>query len=82
MEFNCVHTNYFSKTVIFPEMGGEWELMFVSAKQEEEFLKEEAQVFSIFYSLGIDSKATTGELSIVCDFPEVFSVDINGLSPE
>lgn len=41
-EFNCVHINYFAKTVMFLEMGEDGELMFISAKQVEEFLKEEA----------------------------------------
>lgn len=42
--------------------------MFISAKQVEEYWKKEAQVFSIFAALGIDSKAAMGELPVVCDF--------------
>lgn len=36
-----------------------------------------AHVFVMFAALGIDSKAEMGELSVVCDFPEVFPDDIN-----
>lgn len=35
LEFNCVHINCFSNTVMFPEMEGDGELMFVSTKQVE-----------------------------------------------
>lgn len=57
LEFNRDYINCFSKTVMFPDMGEDAELMFVSAKQVEEFLKEEAHVFALFAALGIDSKA-------------------------
>lgn len=36
----------------------------------------------MFAALGIDSKATMGELPIICDFPEVFWDYISDLSPE
>ena len=42
LEFNLVHINCFPKTVMFPEVGGDGELMFISSKQVEEFLKEDA----------------------------------------
>lgn len=51
--------------------------MFIFAKQVEEFLKEEARVFSMFSALGIESKVAMGELPVVCDFPEVFPNDIS-----
>ncbi|XP_050897713.1 uncharacterized protein LOC127104575 [Lathyrus oleraceus] len=82
LEFNRVHTNYFSKTVMFPDMGGDGVFMFIFSKQVEEFFKEEAQVFSKFYALGIDSKAAMRDLLVVCDFPKVFPDDINDLPPE
>ncbi|XP_050877136.1 uncharacterized protein LOC127080888 [Lathyrus oleraceus] len=69
-------------TVMFLEMRGDGELMFVSAKQVEEFLKEEVHVFSMFPALGIDSKATMEELPVLCDFPEVFPDDISDFAPD
>ncbi|XP_050876107.1 uncharacterized protein LOC127079782 [Lathyrus oleraceus] len=72
LEFNRVNVNWFSKTLMFPVMGGDRELMFVAAQKVEEFLKEEAQMFSLFASLGIDSKVMMQELLVVCDFPKVF----------
>ncbi|XP_050897480.1 uncharacterized protein LOC127104338 [Lathyrus oleraceus] len=63
-------------------MGGNGDLMFLFAKKVEEFLKEETQVFSLFASLGINSKAVMGELPVVCDFPEVFLDDIICFPPE
>lgn len=33
LDFNRVHINCFSKTAIFLEVGGDGELMFISAKQ-------------------------------------------------
>lgn len=33
LEFNRVHINYFSKTMMFLEMRGDEELMFISSKQ-------------------------------------------------
>ena len=67
---------------MFLEMGGNGDLMFLFAKKVEEFLKEETQVFSLFASLGINSKAVMGELPVVCDFPEVFLDDIICFPPE
>lgn len=66
--------------MLFPETECDGKLMLVSAKQVEGFLKEEAQVFAMFAALGIDNKATMGELPIVCDFPEVFPNNISDLS--
>lgn len=39
LEFNHVHINCFSKIVMFPKLGGDEKLMFISAKKIEEFLK-------------------------------------------
>lgn len=51
LEFNHNHINYSNKTVIFPEVEENGELMFISAKKVEEFLKDEARVFAMFSSL-------------------------------
>ncbi|XP_050896243.1 uncharacterized protein LOC127102980 [Lathyrus oleraceus] len=82
LEFNHVYIKCFAKTVMFPELRGNGELMFVSAKQVEEFVKKEAHVFAMFASLEIDIKVAMGELSVVCDFPELFPDYISDLPPE
>lgn len=82
LEFNHVHINYFDKTVMFIEIGENGELMFISAKQVYDFLKDEAQVFAVFYSLRIDIKTAIVELLVVFDFPKVFPNDINKLPPK
>ncbi|XP_050908820.1 uncharacterized protein LOC127122545 [Lathyrus oleraceus] len=82
LELNLVHIKIFAMTVIFPKMERDRELMFISAKQVEEFLIYEAHVFAMFASLGIDSKVVMGEIPIVCDFPEVFPNDISDFPPE
>ncbi|XP_050878254.1 uncharacterized protein LOC127082073 [Lathyrus oleraceus] len=64
------------------DMEGDGELMLLSAKQVKDLLKEEAHVFVMFSTLGIDNKVTMGELTVVCDFPEVFLDDISDLPPE
>lgn len=63
-------------------MGGYGELMFISAKQVEELLKEKAQVFSMFVALGIIIKAAMGELPIMGDFLKVFPDDFSDLPLE
>lgn len=54
LEFNRVHINCFSKTVMFLELGRNEEFMFISSKQVEEFQKEEVHVFSMFSAWVID----------------------------
>ena len=56
--------------------------MFMSAKQMEESLKDDARVFMMFASLKAESKAVIGDLRGVCDFSEVFLDDISDLPPE
>ena len=46
LEFNYVHINCFAKTVEFPEFGDRGELMFLSAKQVDELLEDEAVMFA------------------------------------
>ncbi|XP_050878624.1 uncharacterized protein LOC127082430 [Lathyrus oleraceus] len=82
LEFNRVHINCFAKNVMFPKMGGDSKLMFVSAKKVGEFLKEKEHMFFMFPASGIDNKVATGEQPIVCDFPKVFPNDIIDLPPK
>ncbi|XP_050889939.1 uncharacterized protein LOC127095265 [Lathyrus oleraceus] len=76
LELNHVHINYFDKPVSFLEFDTSDEL-FMSTKQVDEFMRDDAEVFMILASMKTKSKATIGELFVVCDFPEVFSNDIS-----
>ena len=65
----------------FPEFDASDEL-FVSAKQVDKFMKDDVEVFMILASIKAKSKAATRELSVVCDFLEVFPDDASNLSQE
>lgn len=54
--------------------------VFPSVMQVEGFLEGKACVFAMFSSLQVDSKAAMVNLSIVCDFPDVFVEDICEMS--
>ncbi|XP_058756486.1 uncharacterized protein LOC131629723 [Vicia villosa] len=82
LEFNYVHINCYSKTVRFTEFGDGGEPMFLSAKQVEGLLEDEAQMFAIFSALHIEREAVSVELHVVCEFPEVFLDDISDLPLE
>lgn len=56
--------------------------LFVTAKQVDECMKDDVEVFMILASMKAESKATIGELPVVCDFPEVFPDDISELPSE
>ncbi|XP_050919045.1 uncharacterized protein LOC127136541 [Lathyrus oleraceus] len=79
--FNRVHINYYDKMVSFPDFDASNEL-FVSAKQVDELVKDEAEMFMILASMKEESKVMIGELPVVCDFREVFSYDISDLPLE
>ncbi|XP_058775066.1 uncharacterized protein LOC131649317 [Vicia villosa] len=66
LEFNYVHINCYSKTLRFPLFGDNGEMMLLAAKQ----------------SLQNDREATSIELSVVCEFLEVFLNDISDFPPE
>ncbi|XP_058745963.1 uncharacterized protein LOC131618823 [Vicia villosa] len=66
MEFNRVHINCFTKTVIFPEESSVEDLA-MTTKQLNEMVKE---------------KAVSNELPVVQDFPEVFPEEVRELPPE
>ncbi|XP_050909296.1 uncharacterized protein LOC127123079 [Lathyrus oleraceus] len=75
--FNGVYINGYAKTVMFPEVEGDGEMMFISAKQVEELWKEAAHVFTMFGALGINKKDVMAELPVMCDFPKVFANNIS-----
>ncbi|XP_050893328.1 uncharacterized protein LOC127099023 [Lathyrus oleraceus] len=81
LEFNHDHINYFNKTVSLQEFDVSDEF-FVSAKQVNEFVKDDDAVFMILSSMKAKSKVLLGELPVVSDFPEVFPDDIKDLPPE
>lgn len=62
---------------MFLEIGESAYLMFISANRVEEFLENDAQVFAVFSSLRIGSKAAIMELLVVWNFIEVFHDDIS-----
>lgn len=77
-----MYINYYNKTVLFPEFVGEESSQFNSARQVEEFMKDEAQVFAMFASMQIEGKTTLEDLPIICEFQDVFHDDITELPPE
>lgn len=81
MEFNHVHINNFAKTVSFPYSDSSVEL-FVSAKQVNEFVKDDVVLFVILASMKVETKALLDELHVVSDFPKVFPDDISDLLSE
>ena len=54
----------------------------LSARNLNELMQDEAQVFSLMASLSIDNQAAIDELQVVFDFPEVFPDDILDVPPE
>lgn len=71
LKFNHVHINYYAKMVMFLEFVG-GEDLFVSAKQVNQFVKEVALVLMMLASFDVNGKGVTGNLPIVCNFPDVF----------
>lgn len=72
LKFKCVHINYFAKTMMFPKMGGDGEVMLISVKKVEELLKEEVRVVVMFVALGIYSKVVMGEFQSCVIFLKCF----------
>lgn len=52
------------------------------AKQVDESMKDEGEVFIILASMKDESKVVINELPKMCDFPEVFHDDINDFMPK
>ncbi|XP_058766716.1 uncharacterized protein LOC131640321 [Vicia villosa] len=66
----------------FPKFGDGGKLMLLTAKQVNECLRDEAVMFAMFALFQSDCEAASVDLSVVCEFPEVFSKDISDLPPE
>ncbi|MCI85253.1 cellular nucleic acid-binding protein, partial [Trifolium medium] len=60
----------------------EEELQLMNTKEVKESLKEHAKVFAMFASLKLESKVQMEELSVVCEFPDVFLGDVLDVPPE
>lgn len=69
------------KSVLFPEFVKEKDHLFIYVNHMKESLKDEAQVFAMFASLQVESKAVLIDLHVVCEFPNVFPDYIVDLSP-
>ncbi|XP_050915008.1 uncharacterized protein LOC127129952 [Lathyrus oleraceus] len=70
LEFKHVHINCSDKTVSIPEFDAINEL-FVSAKEGNEFVKDDVAMFRILASMKAERKDVLGEFPVVFDFPEV-----------
>lgn len=55
--------------------------MFVYAKQVDESLKDDAQVFMVLAFMKPENKVLINELPVVCEFPKVFPSDISDFPP-
>ncbi|XP_050915362.1 uncharacterized protein LOC127130384 [Lathyrus oleraceus] len=82
LEFNHVHINYYNKSGRFLTPNKEEEAGFLSTREMNELLEEEAHVFVMFAALSTKSQAGIDELHIVRDFPEVFLDDISDVPSE
>ncbi|MCI56098.1 cellular nucleic acid-binding protein, partial [Trifolium medium] len=69
-----------AKTVVFPRP--EEELQLMSGKEMAGALKEHAEVFAMFASMKLESGGKMEELSVVCEFPDVFPGDVIDVPPE
>ncbi|XP_058756170.1 uncharacterized protein LOC131629396 [Vicia villosa] len=81
LEFNRVHINYFSKTVLFPGAINDDDLA-MTARQVNEAVEDDATVFMLFALMNLKHKVVSNELPVVSDFPEFFPEDVNELPPE
>ncbi|XP_050878125.1 uncharacterized protein LOC127081941 [Lathyrus oleraceus] len=82
LEFNHVHINCYNKSVRFLTLGEEEEVDFLSTRELNELLEEEARVFVLFTALSAMSQMAIDELQVVQDFLKVFLDDISDVPPE
>lgn len=80
LELIEVHINCFGKSLSFLEFDA-GDKLFVSIGQVDEFVKIEAKMFMILAFMKIERKVVISELSVVCDFLELFPDDISDLPP-
>ncbi|XP_058745857.1 uncharacterized protein LOC131618708 [Vicia villosa] len=76
LECNYVHINCCNKYVRFSTPDEERETELLSARQLNELMKDEAQVFALIASLSIENQVTIDELLVVREFSEIFLDDI------
>ncbi|XP_058778997.1 uncharacterized protein LOC131652998 [Vicia villosa] len=81
-EFNHFHINCFDKTVMFPKPKDMADLRFMSACKVEMSLEEKDQMLMMFASLRVDCEAVSVEMTVVCEFPDVFPKDISNFLPK
>ncbi|XP_058725843.1 uncharacterized protein LOC131597147 [Vicia villosa] len=82
LEFNYIHIKCYNKILRFLKFGDGGELMTLTAKQVSECLRDEAVMFVMFVSLQSGCEATSVELPVVCEFPEVFPDEVSDFPPE
>ncbi|MCI57303.1 cellular nucleic acid-binding protein, partial [Trifolium medium] len=75
-----IHINCCEKAVVF--LKPEENLQLMSGKDVAESLKEHAEMFMMFATLKLEGGVKMKEVSIVCEFPDVFSEDISDVPPE
>ncbi|MCI52274.1 cellular nucleic acid-binding protein, partial [Trifolium medium] len=54
----------------------------MNSKEVKESLKEHAEIFAMFASLKLESEVKMEELSVVCEFSDVFPGDVSDVPPE
>ncbi|XP_058782496.1 uncharacterized protein LOC131656981, partial [Vicia villosa] len=81
LQFNRVHINCFTKTVIFSEDVIVEDLE-MTARQVDKAMKDGDAVFMLIASMEVKKKAVSSDLPVVCEFPEVFPEDVRELPPE
>ncbi|XP_050877191.1 uncharacterized protein LOC127080950 [Lathyrus oleraceus] len=82
LKLNHVHINRFDKTVLFLELGESIDSRFMYVGQVEMSLKESSQLLLMFTSLRVEEEAMIIDLSVVCEFPDVFPNNISDLPQE
>ncbi|XP_058775725.1 uncharacterized protein LOC131650000 [Vicia villosa] len=82
LESNYVHINCYDKSVHFSTPDEERETEFLSARQLNDLVKDEALVFSLMASLSTENQAVIDKLQVVRDFPKVFPDEIPDVPPE
>ncbi|KAK2422360.1 hypothetical protein QL285_032900 [Trifolium repens] len=82
LEFNRVHINCCTKTVVFPKPDEDLKLDLMDSSEVTKSLKEHAEMFVMFASLKLEGESEENQLPVVCEFPDVFPEDVFDLPPE
>ncbi|PNY01683.1 retrotransposon-related protein [Trifolium pratense] len=82
LEFNRVHINCCTKTVIFPKPDESPKPNLMGSSEVIRSLKEHAEMFVMIASLKLVGESEVSQLPVVCDFPDVFPEDVSDLPPE